>query len=158
MAPQRDRGDMDGNILDPDGARERLAAWKGRIDKLATDTQAMSDRLQGLRITVSDPTGLAEVTIDSTGALVDLRLTDRIQRADPAAVAQTIMATLRAARSELADRSQEIIADTVGTESPAARAIADSVGRQLRGGPAPEGAASPDEDDEDYDIRSNLGR
>jgi len=146
---------MDGNILDPEGARERLAAWKGRIDKLAADTQTMSNRLQGLRVTASDPTGLAEVTIDSTGALVDLRLTDRIQRVSPAAVAQTIMATLGDARNKLADRSQEIIADTVGTESPAARAIADSVER-LRSGPAPERAAARD-DDEGYDTRSYLG-
>jgi len=149
---------MDGNILDPEGARERLAAWKGRIDKLAADTQAMSDRLRGVRVTASDPTGLAEVTIDSTGALVDLRLTSRIQRVAPAVVAQTIMATLGDARNKLADRSQEIIADTVGTASPAARAIADSVGRQLRSGPAPEHAAAPDDDDEGYDLRSYLGR
>lgn len=149
---------MDGSILDPDGARERLAAWKGRIDKLAADTQAMSDQLQGVRVTASDPGRLAEVTIDSTGALVGLRLTDRIQRTAPAVVAQTIMVTLGDARNELADRSQEIIADTVGTESPAARAIADRVGRQLRGGPAPERTAACDEDDEGYDIRSYLGR
>jgi YbaB/EbfC DNA-binding family len=149
---------MDGDILDPNGARERLAAWKGRIDKLAADTRVMSDRLQGVRVTVSDPTGLAEVTVDSTGALVDLRLTDRIQRVTPAVVAQTIMATVGEARSTLADRSQEIIADTVGTESPAARAIADRVGRQLRGGPVLDRAAAPDDDDGDYDIRSNLGR
>jgi DNA-binding protein YbaB len=147
---------MDGNILDPEGARERLAAWKGRIDKLAADTQAMSNRLQGLRVTASDPTGLAEVTIDSTGALVDLRLTDRIQRVAPAVVAQAIMATLGDARNKLADQSQEIIADTVGTESPAARAIADSVGRHLRSGPAPERAASRDDDDEGYESRSYL--
>ncbi|MDQ4039238.1 MAG: YbaB/EbfC family nucleoid-associated protein [Actinomycetota bacterium] len=149
---------MDGNILDPDGARERLGAWKDRIDKLAADTQAMSDRLHEVRVTATHPTGLAEVTIDSTGALVDLRLTDRIQRTAPAVVAQTILATLGEARNKLADRSQEIIADTVGTQSPAARAIADSVGRQLRGGPAPEPTAAPDDDDEGYDTRSYLGR
>jgi YbaB/EbfC DNA-binding family len=147
---------MDGTILDPDGARERLAAWKGRIDKLAADTREMSDRLRGVRVTASDPTGLTEVTIDSTGALVDLRLTDRIQRVTPAVVTQTIMAMLGDARTKLADRCQEIIADTVGTESPAARAIADSVGRQLRGGPAPERTAAPD-GDEEYGSRSYLG-
>jgi hypothetical protein len=41
---------MNGNVLDPDGVRERMAAWKDRIDKLATDTQAMRDRMQGLRV------------------------------------------------------------------------------------------------------------
>jgi DNA-binding protein YbaB len=146
---------VDDNILDPDSARERLTAWKGRIDKLAADTKAMSDRLQSVRVTASDPTGLAEVTIDSTGALVDLRLTERIQRVAPAVVARTIMDTIGDARNKLAQRSQEIIADTVGTESPAARAIADSVGRHLRGDPARESAAAPN-DDEGYDARSYL--
>lgn len=28
-----------GGILDPDGAMERLAAWKGGIDRLAADTK-----------------------------------------------------------------------------------------------------------------------
>lgn len=152
---------MDENILDPDAARERLAAWKGRIDKLAADTRTMSDRLQELRISANDPRGLAEVTIDSTGNLVDLRLTDRIQGAAPSVVAQTIMATLGEAKSRLADRSQEIIAETVGTESPAARAIADSVERQLRGGPAEPAGRAPapgDDEDDEYDVSSDLGR
>ncbi|MET0135679.1 MAG: YbaB/EbfC family nucleoid-associated protein [Kibdelosporangium sp.] len=149
---------MDGDILDPDGARERLAAWKGRIDKLAADTRTMSDRLREVRVTASDPAGLAEVTVDSTGALVDLRLTDRIQRTAPAAVARAVMTTLGDARSKLADRSQEIIADTMGTDSATGRAIADSVGRQLRGDPPPQGAGAPVEDDDDFDIRSEFGR
>ena len=150
---------MDGNILDPDGARERLVAWKGRIDKLAADTLAMSHRLQGVRVTESDPTGLAEVTVDSTGALVDLRLTDRIQRVAPTVVAQTILATLAGARKKLADQSEAIIAETVGTDSPAGRAIAERVGRQLRGGTAAEHRpANPDDEDEGFDTRSYLGR
>lgn len=119
-------------LLDPDGAVDRLAAWKGRIDRLAADTRAMSERLQELRVTMADGNGLAEVTIDSTGALVDLRLGQRIQRVAPEVVARTVMDTIRAAREQLADRSQEIIAETVGTESPAARAIAERVGQQLR--------------------------
>jgi DNA-binding protein YbaB len=132
-----------GGLLDPDGARDRLAAWKGRIDQLAADTKAMSDRLQELRVTVADGNGLAEVTVDSAGALVDLRLGQRIQRVAPDVAARTIMETIREARRQLADRSQEIIAETVGTESAAARAIAARVGQQLRD--ADPGADSPDD-------------
>jgi hypothetical protein len=127
---------VDERILDPDGARERLAAWKGRIDKLAADTKSMSEQMQELRIVANDPERMAEVTIDSTGSLVALRLTDRIDRVTPDVVASTIMATLRAARRQLADKSQQIIADTMGTESAAARAIAESVGRHLGTEPA----------------------
>ncbi|MFE9694569.1 YbaB/EbfC family nucleoid-associated protein [Micromonospora sp. NPDC005806] len=121
-----------GDLLDPDGAVERLAAWKGRIDQLAADTKAMSDRLRELRVTVADGNGLTEVTVDSVGALVDLRLGQRIHRAAPEVVARTIMDTIHEARRQLADHSQEIIADTVGTESAAARAIAERVAQQLR--------------------------
>lgn len=135
-----------GGILDPDGAREHLSAWKGRIDRLAADTRAMSDRLEQLRVTASADNGLAEVTIDHTGALVDLRLTERIQRVAPEAVARTIMSTIAQARRMAADRSREIIADTVGTDSPAARAIADRVDQQLRG----PGRGHPDVDDDPY--------
>lgn len=145
---------MAGGILDPDGARERLAAWKGRIDKIAADTQAMSERLGELRISARDPGGLAEVVVDSTGALVDLQLTDRIQRVSPAVVARTVLDTLADARGQLAERSQEIIADTVGTESAAARAISDTVERQFRPGPAVR--RPPQDDDEGFDSHSYL--
>ena len=149
---------MNGNILDPDGARERLAAWKGRIDKLAADTKAMSDQLQEVRVTASDPKGLAHVTVDSTGSLLDLRLTERIHQTDPAAVARAIMDTLRDAKHKVADRSQEIIAETVGTESAAARAIAESVDRQLRGPSEEDDTPPPDDDEDGYDVRDELGR
>lgn len=126
---------MDGKILDPEAARARLAAWKNQVEVLSADTRTMSDRLRRLRVSASDPSGLAEVTIDSNGAIVDLRLTELIRDSAPSVVAQTIMATIGAARNKLADQSQEIIADTVGTESATARALADSVDRQLRGHP-----------------------
>jgi hypothetical protein len=125
-------GTMDNSTLNPDEARERVAAWRGRVEKLAADTKAMSDRFQQLEVTSTDPRGMAEVTVDSTGALVGLRLTREIERVSPEEVASTIMRTIRSAKTELADRSQEIIEETVGTESAAARAIADRVADQLR--------------------------
>ncbi|MFI6783984.1 YbaB/EbfC family nucleoid-associated protein [Micromonospora sp. NPDC050276] len=121
-----------GGLLDPGGAMDRLAEWKGRLDQLATATDAMSDRIQELRVTAADDNGLVEVTVDSVGALVDLRLGQRVQRVAPDVVARTIMATIAAAKRQLADRAQEIIGDTLGTDSPAARAIAERVGQQLR--------------------------
>jgi DNA-binding protein YbaB len=130
-----------GGILDPDGAMEQLAAWKGRIDRLAADTKAMSDQLQDLRVTATDDHGMVEVTVDASGALVDLRLGARIQRVAPDVVARTVMDVIRTAKATLAERSQEIIAATVGTDSVAARAIAERVGQQLRGpDPGPDAA------------------
>jgi DNA-binding protein YbaB len=141
---------MDDRVLNPDDALQRMEAWKGRIDKLAADTKAMSDRFQQLQVTKKDRDGLTEVTVDSTGALVELKLTREIERSSPDVVAATIMSTIRDAKAELAERSQEIIAETVGPESAAGQAIAAQVGDRLRS----EGTADrlrdvePDDDDE----------
>lgn len=136
-------GVANGGVLDPDGAMQWLSAWKGRIDELAASTKAMSDQLQELRVTAADPDGLAEVTVDSAGGLVDLWLGPQIQRVAPEAVARAVMTAIREAKWILADRAQEIIAETVGTESEAARTLAARVGQQLRG-PDAEGAG-PDQ-------------
>lgn len=137
---------MDDRVPNPDQARERLAAWKGRIDKLAADTKQMSDRFRELEVTRTDAKGLAEVTVDSTGGLVGLRLTREIERVSPDVVAATIMSTIRAAKAELAERTQEIIEETVGADSAAGQAIAARVGDRLRG--TPDGT-DRDADDDD---------
>src|SRR4051794_39734005 len=126
-------GDVD-PLLEPGAALDRLAAWKGRIDQLAADAKAMSTRLGELRVTAADDNRMVEVTVDAQGTLVDLRLGRRIQQVEPDTVARTIMNTIREARRRTADRAEEIIAETVGTESPAARAMAAQVADRLRDG------------------------
>jgi len=139
-----------GGILDPDGAMEQLHAWKGRIDKLAADTQAMSNAMQDLRVTVADDNGLAQVTVDSAGLLLDLKLSQKVQRVAPEVTARTIMETIRKARTQVANRSREIIADTLGTESEAARGIAERVSQRLL---PPDDAPSSPSDDGDWQRR-----
>lgn len=126
-------GGDDDPILEPGAAMERLAAWKGRIDQLAADTKAMSDHLGELQVTAADQDRMVEVTVDAQGALVGLRLSRRIQQVEPEAVARAIMSTIREAKQQTAVRAQQIIAETLGTESPAARAIAAQVGQRLSG-------------------------
>ena len=137
----------DDPLLTPGAALDRLAAWKGRIDQLATDTRAMSDQLGELRVTAADETRMVEVTVDAQGALVDIRLGARIHQIGPERVAQAIMSTVRDAQRQLAGRAKEIIAETLGTESPAARAIAAQVGERLSGAGPAGGGTEPGERD-----------
>lgn len=115
-------------VLEPGAALDRLAAWQGRIDRLAADTGVMSDRLAALRVTATDPTRTVEVTVDSQGAVVDLKLGPRIQHLEPDRVAEAILATIHEANRHRAARAREIVEATLGTDSPAAREIADRVG------------------------------
>ena len=121
---------MSAPILDPEGAREQLEAWRGRIDRLATDTKAMSDQLQQLRVTATDRDGIVEVTVDSSGSLIDLKL-QRVARISGEDLARTIMDTVREAKRKVAARSQEVIESTLGTDSPAAQGIATRVREHL---------------------------
>lgn len=95
---------MVGSIPDPESSRDRLQAWKGRIDQLAADMQAMSDRMQTLRVTVSDPNHMVSVTVDSTGSLLDLQLTERSRRVEIGAVSGVIMETIREANPKSPNR------------------------------------------------------
>lgn len=150
---------MDDRVLSPDDARERLEAWRGKIEKLAADTKDMSDRFQALQVTRSDQNRMTEVTVDSSGSLVALRLTREIERASPDVVAATIMSTIRAAKAELAEMTQEIIEDTVGAESSAGQAIAARVKEHLladAGEAEPEGEYfDRDEDENPEPLRSD---
>ncbi len=121
-----------GGLLDPDGAHEQIARWRDRVDQMAGATQAMSDQLRDARVTTADVNGLVEVTVDATGRLVDLQLSERVRRSSPEVIAKTIMQTIALASGQMGQRAQQIIADTMGTQSPAAREIAERMMRHLQ--------------------------
>lgn len=122
---------MVGSIPDPEASREHLQAWKGRIDQLAADTQAMSGRFQDLKVTASDPDGNATVTLDSSGNLIDIVLSERTRRIATEVTSQAILQAVQIAKAQVAERSAAIISETLGQDSPAGRAIAERVRGQL---------------------------
>ena len=131
--------DADG-FLDPDASRAYLRSWKTNVDQAAARANAMAEQLQRLRTTAKDDNGLAEVTVDSSGVLLDLQLTDRIQRYSPDAVARAVMSALREARQTAARRAHDIAVETMGPDSLSARTIADRMRQQLE---RPEGEEAP---------------
>jgi DNA-binding protein YbaB len=121
------------DLLDPDAATAYLQDWQNNVERRAAATQAMSDRLKALRVSATDDNGLTEVTIDATGALVDVDFTDRIQRVAPDVVSRAVMAAVREARRKAALRTRQIVTETMGEDSIAARTIAERAEQQLRG-------------------------
>jgi DNA-binding protein YbaB len=125
-------GNVDpGGFLDPDSARDYLRDWKSRIDRMASDTQAMSERLAALRVTAGDGDHLATVTIDSSGVLVAVEFSDRIGRVAPEVVSRAVLNALRTARLEVARLTREIVADTMGEESVVARTVVERMESRL---------------------------
>jgi DNA-binding protein YbaB len=118
-------------FLDPDASRAYLRSWKEDVEATAARAQAMAEQLQRLRATATDDNGLAEVTIDSSGALLNLKLTDRIHRYAPDAVARAVMSALREARLAAARRAHDIAVETMGADSLSARTTAERMRQQL---------------------------
>lgn len=132
-------------LLDPDTALERIAAWQDDIDKLVTRTRAMSDRLGALRVTASDPRRLVELTIDTQGALTDIRFGPSLGQHGPEALARTVMSTLGDARRQAAEQTRRIIVESIGPDSIAAREMLSRIAERLRtvGDPSPKPGAQP---------------
>jgi DNA-binding protein YbaB len=127
---------MTAGLSDEGGIREPRGATEHRT---AVDAQAVSDRLGRLRVTAEDGHRIAEVTIDSTGALVDIRFSERIQHAQPEVVSRAVMNAVREARSNIAEVARQLVLDIVGGESAAADAIVERMVERLRA-PEPGGA------------------
>jgi DNA-binding protein YbaB len=99
---------------------------------MAEQTQAVAQRLGGVRVSVADPNGIVEVTVDSAGELVGVRFTSRVGRVPPEAVSRAVLSALARAKREVADQVQAVIAEMMGADSQAGRAMADRVGAGLR--------------------------
>ncbi|AVT29556.1 MULTISPECIES: YbaB/EbfC family nucleoid-associated protein [unclassified Plantactinospora] len=95
------------NEAELEAARRRVQAWQASSADRAERAAELSRRLAGLRVTTRGADGLVEVTLDSSGALVDLRLDERTRQQPAARVAEEILATVRAARAELSRRVAE---------------------------------------------------
>jgi hypothetical protein len=132
-------GVLDFPSIDPASARARIADWKERTDKMAADTQALAAQVQTLRVTASDPDRIAEVTVDHTGNLVDLVFSMKVRRIPETESARAVLRAVQAAKLQLAERSKEIVAATVGEDSSTGRAFLSGVDRQFGGAPDAEG-------------------
>ncbi|AEV86644.1 hypothetical protein ACWT_5627 [Actinoplanes sp. SE50] len=118
-------------LLDPDAALDQVRAWQGEIDRMLARTRTMSLRMRELRVTASDPRHLVEVTINSSGALLDIRFGPRLPQYDPVHVARIVMATVQTARRQALRLTREIIDETVGPDSTAAREMIISTAESL---------------------------
>ena len=118
---------MDFPPIDPASARARLADWKERTDRMAEDTQTLASQVQALKVTAADREELAEVTVDHTGSPIDLVFSTRIKRVPEETAAEAVLEAIRAAKTKLAERSQEL----VGADSPAGQAFISGLKRQF---------------------------
>ncbi|ATO13214.1 hypothetical protein CO540_04710 [Micromonospora sp. WMMA2032] len=114
-----------------DAAARRLDEWESSLADRATRARDLSARTQALTGTARSADGLVEVTVDPSGSLADLRLDERTRQHSAAHTARQILATARAARTDLLRHLTEATTQALGEDDPAARAIVESHRRRL---------------------------
>jgi DNA-binding protein YbaB len=115
--------EVENPLLDTEAARQRLTRWKENAGRVAEQTQEVAARLQELRVTVRDENATVEITIDASGAVVDVQFGLRIQRQDPEYTRRTFLAVLAEAKRQLAEAAREVVEETIGSTSQTGSAI-----------------------------------
>jgi DNA-binding protein YbaB len=111
--------------MDIEGARQRLDDWKARMEAHAANLEAANTELAAVSATYKDPNGIVTVTVDSSGNLVDLTLSNRVQRQAPEDTARQIKDALTAAKQQVAQLTTEVATRHFGADSPTTRALVD---------------------------------
>lgn len=105
---------------DPDQAERQTSQWAQGFTDKAERFGAMRDQVEEIQVTESSADGAVRVTIDSSGAPVDLALTSKISGMPPSEVAAVVMDCMRRAQRRLAGQTRRAMAATVGAEEPVA--------------------------------------
>ncbi|MFG1777734.1 YbaB/EbfC family DNA-binding protein [Micromonospora sp. NPDC049051] len=114
-----------------DEATRRLDDWETSVADRATRAKELASRVQALRGTATSPDRAIEVTVDSSGLLVGLRLDERTRQHSAAHTARQILATTQAAHTDLLSRITEATTGVLGAEDPTAAALVESYRRRL---------------------------
>lgn len=118
--------------------------WEQDVAEKARRFEAMSERVEQISITESVANGAVSATVGHNGIPTDVAMTDGVRDMTPQEIAANVMAAIRKAQSRYPERLAEILADTVGTDDPAAQHILVTAEANF---PAPETGETPSPDE-----------
>ena len=114
--------------IDPDDA---IDDWAARVERQTALTTELSERLQQERASAESSGGEVAVTVDHSGGLADLRLSERAMRLSPSELGEIIMATSRRAQAKLAQQVADMVGSLYGAGSETAAFIGKTYSEQF---------------------------
>lgn len=116
------------------GAEQMVRQWQEQAAEKAQKFEAMRSQVEQISVTESTRDGAVQVTIGSNGLLQGLQLSEAAANRPMSKLSAEIMRTVQLAQSKIPDLMQQAVADTVGTEDPAAQHV---MGEARRNFPEP---------------------
>ncbi|MBB5957683.1 acetyl-CoA acetyltransferase [Saccharothrix tamanrassetensis] len=143
---------------------QEIARWAAGVAAKAEKYQVLSRQVADVKINEVSRDGLVRLSVAASGALENLEISDKAREVSGAALAASIMTTMRRAQSRIAGAVSEIVT-AVGVEEPGTVDALVSSYRQRFPEPssdtppwadqvrpsAPPPARRPVQDDEDWD-------
>jgi len=102
---------------DPQDIERGLDEWVAGLERNAVRYQELQHRVEGVRLTATSPTGVVTVTVDATGALVDVSFTDRIVQTPPEELSRQVLMAVERARGQIVGEVQEVTEETLGADA-----------------------------------------
>lgn len=100
----------------PEQVERQLEEWARQAEQKAERYQQMGAAVSAVGATESSPDGMVKVTVNSSGAISNLELSDRISEHRGAEVAAQIMACMQRAQGRLAAQVAEAMQATIGDD------------------------------------------
>ncbi len=107
----------------PQDPEEMLADWEHRIARQTAMTSELSQRLEETSASVEATDGVATVTVDSSGGMTELRLSDQAMRLPASELASVILDTNRRAQAKMARQMVDVVSGLYGAGSETASFI-----------------------------------
>jgi hypothetical protein len=128
---------------DLDAADRLIDDWESTIERRAAQAKAFSERAAGMTATARSADGAIEVTVDSSGGLSTLVLSERIRSRPAHETSDQIVAVLRSAQAQLAQQVAQV-AEEVGAGDVGRTIAASYANRFPTPTPTPTPNADPD--------------
>ena len=119
---------------------QEIQRWAAAAAAKAEKYQAVAQQVATVHITEVSRDGIVRVTVDATGALVNLEIAEQHREVAGAALAATVLATMRKAQARIAGRVSEIVAEVGVEDKGTASALVSSYQQRF---PEPEPETPP---------------
>ncbi|WP_439657597.1 YbaB/EbfC family nucleoid-associated protein [Lentzea sp. HUAS TT2] len=117
---------MTGPVLhddEPPRTEQEIARWAALVTARAEKFRALDRDVGAVTVTETSRDGVVRVTVDASGVLRQLELSDRIREFSGQTLAAHVLATLRRAQARIADEMSSLTADLAADDPAAAAAM-----------------------------------
>ncbi|MGQ0838438.1 YbaB/EbfC family nucleoid-associated protein [Actinokineospora sp.] len=106
---------------------QELRRWAADVEAKAQRYHRMQNEVAQVSVVESDRDEVVRVTVDATGAVTDLVISDRCyELSGGAELAALVLTTMRRAQSRITERVSEVMARTVGDDAQTVAAVVGS--------------------------------